>query len=96
MGQDIISWKRIKKLNRALDENFIHASTREHNRWHCVRYDGTAAWVDTIKMTLTEDEHPEHWASCKLLSNRGIAPEFYGDRDSVIEWDRRHEEWANA
>ena len=90
MGQSIISWRRIKQLNRKTGEAFIHASTREHNSWHCVRYDGTAAWVDTRTLDVAEDLNGHEWYSTNLLRGVHRGELTTSDLRTLIEWTKRH------
>lgn len=50
MGVNSLSWKRIRALNRRLDERFVHVYTLSHYEfwiWWAIRHDGSAAKVDT-------------------------------------------------
>lgn len=59
MGINPLSWKRIRALNRRLDERFVHVYTYSHHEhwiWVGLRYDGSAAAIDTRTWSVTPTE----------------------------------------
>lgn len=95
MGVNSISWRRIKTLNRRLNERFVHAWTLSHGEhwwWFCIRHDGTAASVNVQTGELEEDSDCEYSAAQKLLRSRN--PRDTGQAEFLAELDQRAREIA--
>jgi len=91
MGANAISWKRVQRVNRRLEEQFVHASTSSHGewwRWFCIRHDGTAASVNT--RTWEVEEEPRQVTSTqRLLRERRPTAYLLDETDWLAELDER-------
>lgn len=86
----VISWKRIKRLNRQMDESFVHAYTRRSPVWVCVRHDGSSVIVNADTATV-EGEPAFGSVMTSLLKSRDARTE--SDRKCLQDFDDRSEEW---
>lgn len=88
MSLCLVSWRKVKRLNRQLDEEFVSAAASHNGRsWLCVRYDGTTAWVD---VRTGEQEPGDGSSTARLLMER--EPRYEGQSEWLAELDRRHAE----
>jgi hypothetical protein len=83
---DVISWKRIKKLNRRLDERFVHAFTGQHYIWSCIRPDGTMSTIDVRDPKVVESV-PGGTTTAELLRTR--QPYWEWEAELLAELERR-------
>jgi hypothetical protein len=99
MGANVISWKRIRRLNERLGTDFIHAAVWSHadwRQWLCVRHDGSAAWVNIqsgVMEPCAQDDPSCSTTTISLLRTREVKP--WTNTEWLDELDARFAEVSN-
>jgi hypothetical protein len=93
MGANPIAWRRVKTLNRRMNERFVHASTSSHHEggvhhWLCIRHDGTAVYVNP--QTLESEPVDTNTTTMSLLRSRDAR--WSGQAEWLAELDERQTE----
>lgn len=72
MSVNHLTWRKVRTLNEKMGERFVCAWTMSHGRdrnwWYCIRFDGSALWVNAKDSEIPNIERPEEFYSTSTQS----------------------------